>query len=32
VAAGDYYLGVACANVKKYDDISYSITTGKLAG
>ena len=32
VAAGEYYLGVSCANVKKYDDISYSIKTGLLAG
>ena len=30
VSAGEYYLGVICANVKKYDT-SYSITTGLLA-
>ena len=30
VAAGNYYLGVTCANVKKYDT-SYSVTTGLLA-
>ena len=31
VTAGEYYLGVTCANVKKYD-ASYSIKTGLLAG
>jgi len=30
VAAGEYYLGVTCANVKKFDT-SYSVTTGLLA-
>ena len=30
VVAGEYYLGVTCANVKKYDTY-YSITTGQLA-
>ena len=30
VSAGEYYLGVTCANVKKYDT-AYSITTGLLA-
>ncbi len=30
VAVGEYYLGVTCANVKKYDT-SYSVTTGLLA-
>ena len=30
VAAGDYYLGVQCANVKKFDT-SYAITAGSLA-
>ena len=29
VFAGDYYLGVTCANVKKYDT-SYNITVGQL--
>ena len=30
VTAGDYYLGVTCANVKKFDT-AYSVTTGLLA-
>jgi hypothetical protein len=30
VSAGDYYLGVTCANVKKFNT-NYSITTGLLA-
>ena len=30
VLAGEYYLGVTCANVKKFDT-SYSITTGMRA-
>jgi hypothetical protein len=30
VATGEYYLGVTCANVKKFDT-SYSVTTGLLA-
>ena len=30
VAAGEYYLGVTCTNVNKYET-SYSITTGQLA-